>query len=82
METDVLGNDDSWVIKAPVINKKVKTFNTNHSTKSFIKSSVRILGYVALVVAGVLNNSSSNIWLIVGAGVLILAEVLGVWEEL
>ena len=42
-----------------------------HQIVSFIKSGVRIVGYVLLPFD-----------LVIGAGVLVLSEIVGIWEEL
>ena len=42
-----------------------------HQIVSFIKSGVRIVGYVLLPFD-----------LVIGAGVLVLSELVGIWEEL
>jgi hypothetical protein len=48
-------------------------FGMKHQTISFIKSAVRILGYVLLI-------SPHSIWWAVGA--LVLSEVAGIVEEI
>lgn len=46
----------------------------SHQTISFIKSGIRILGYITLVPA-------SLGWLAMPAALLILSEVIGIIEE-
>jgi hypothetical protein len=49
---------------------------TRHAKVSYIKSTVRIFGYISL------TEVITNPWAAAVAGLLIVAEVLGIIEEL
>ena len=53
---------------------------TKHQAISFVKSGVRILGYAALI--GSVVGTSFALHVVIAAGLLIGAEVLGIVEEL
>ena len=45
-----------------------------HMIISFIKSAIRIVGYAAMIYVGG--------WIAIAGGILLLAEAVGIWEEL
>lgn len=48
----------------------------SHKEWSFIKSGIRIVGYLALMVA-LFENSAA----VLAGAILIVSELVGVWEE-
>jgi hypothetical protein len=51
---------------------------TLHTKLSYIKSGVRIVGYVCLIVPGIVL-SIPGLW--IGGGLLFVAELIGIAEE-
>lgn len=51
---------------------------TLHTKLSYIKSGVRIVGYVCLIIPGVVLDIP-GLWL--GGGLLLIAELIGIAEE-
>jgi hypothetical protein len=62
---------DSWMYSDTNVKLDKIPDPKKHQTISFIKSGIRILGYFLL---------PFNI--LIGAGVLILSEIVGIYEEL
>jgi hypothetical protein len=51
---------------------------TLHTKLSYAKSGVRILGYICLILVGIVSDVP-GLWM--GGGLLLLAELLGIAEE-
>jgi len=51
---------------------------TLHTKLSYAKSGVRIVGYLCLILVGIVQEAS-GLW--IGGGLLLLAELLGIAEE-
>jgi hypothetical protein len=62
---------DSWMYSDTNVKLDKIPDPKKHQTISFIKSGIRILGYFLLPFN-----------LLIGAGVLILSEIVGIYEEL
>lgn len=65
----------------PMINIQPKDPSKGHFYVSLVKSFLRITGFVTLFLAGA-NPELMTSWLKVTAGFLMLAECLGIIEEL